>query len=164
VKRTRSRLGDDSGVTLIELIVATVLMAVAGGLTLTALAGYTSGQEHQSQANELVSELRKTGQKAVSEGRTYCVRIDVAASTYTVLRPACAGTGVVTVEGPARLARRTTFSALSASAASPACPTGGCVFFRPRGTATQSSVRLVRAGEPTITVTVEGLTGRVDRS
>jgi type II secretion system protein H len=155
----------DSGFTLIELLVAVALMAVAGTLGLTTLVNYQRAQDVQQSADALVSALRKAGQKAVSEGRSYCVALDGAADTWRTYQRACAGAdsqpvgSAVGPEGRVRLGTLTVDSTTG-----PTCPTGTCITFRPRGTATAASLTVQLDGYDPVTVTVEGLTGRVDRT
>lgn len=152
------------GFTLIELMVVVVLVSVAGGLGVTALSGYSKAQDFQGSADLLVSDMRKAGQRALAEGRTYCLHVQDAADTWSLYRGAC-GIGGTLVEGPTRALGDVALGNLSiATASGETCPqTLACVYFKPRGTATQSAVDVIRDGS-TITVTVEGLTARVDRT
>lgn len=163
--RVRVARAPDQGFTLIELMVAVVLIALAGGLGLSALSGYGKAQDHQGTADLLVSDLRKAGQRALAEGRTYCMHVQDGSDSWSLHRSDCSGAGSVLVEGPTAAKGDTTLGNLVVAApASPSCPSGGiCIYFKPRGTATKSSVDAVRDGS-TITVTVEGLTARVDRT
>ena len=155
----------DSGFTLIELLVTVALLSVVGALGMSALVNYQRAQDVQQSADALVSALRKAGQKAVSEGRSYCVSVDAAASTWTTYQRACAGTGSAAVGSPEQPRGRVLLDDLViASTAGPACPTGTCITFRPRGTATSASLSVELEGYDPVTVTVEGLTGRVDRT
>lgn len=147
-----------------------VLMGIAGTLALVGLRGYGATQDHQGSANELVSDLRNAGQRAVTEGRTYCVHVDDANDQWSVYRKSCT-TGTL-VAGPDQPRGDITLGGLSlAATAAGTCPTTGtCIYFHPRGTATGGPTLPNRAEiqvqgpDSNITVTVEGLTGRVDRT
>lgn len=152
----------DNGFTLIELMVTTVLMAIVGALTVTSLVGYARAQDHQSTADEVVSVLRTTAQRALSEGRTHCVSFDTAAGTWTVHRTDCAA-GPVVGSGDARSGIDLQSASFTLQAAH-SCSSGtSCVYFTPRGTASPGTVAIARDTD-VITVTVEGLSSRVSRS
>ena len=152
--------GED-GFLLVELLAA---MSVAGILLAIGLWGFTGQQraaEHQGSRQELVSRLRNVAERAVSEGRTYCVALDGGGRAYSVFADTCASGPAV--QGPLRTRdERVTITATVTGP--PACPPGAtCLAFLPRGTATpaQLTVRST-ARTPTYTVVVEGLTGRVE--
>jgi type II secretory pathway pseudopilin PulG len=162
---TTTRRTSDEGFSLVELVTAMALMLVIGALSLAALVNYRNAQGQQQTADTLLSDLRKAGQRAVSEGRTYCLYVNDAADSWSTFQTSCSATSLVV--DPAEQATKP--SALGdltiATPVTAACPTAGaCVYFHPRGTATQSSIAVTRDGKPSITVTVEGLTGRVDRT
>lgn len=166
----RDRVRHEGGFTLVELMVVVALMAVAGTLALVGLRGYGGTQDHQGSANELVSDLRNAGQRAVTEGRTYCMHVDAAAEQWTLYRKSCSAAGAV-LQGPTRTRGDVRLGNLQIT--STVCPQpSSCIYFKPRGTATggtsadpeRSKLDIERAGSAAITVTVEGLTARVDRS
>jgi prepilin-type N-terminal cleavage/methylation domain-containing protein len=163
---TDSDMRQDSGVTLIEVLVAMVLASILGSLGMLSLDAYARTQGFQGTADEIVSTLRSTAQRAVSEGRTYCVSFDTTSRSWSVWRTACS-TGLGTaVEGGGTARRSTELQNPSFSPATPLppCPSGGaCAYFYPRGTGSPGSIEILR-GSDTITVTVEGLTSRVSRS
>ncbi len=156
----------DTGFTLVELLTSVALMFIVGGLGLFALSGFTRGQQHQGTANELVSTLRTVAERALSEGRTYCVSVDAAADAWTVWRAQCSTSGGTAVEGgrAAQGSVQLDSPSFALSGATQPCPqAGSCVYFQPRGTGSPGSVRVVRDGRA-IAVSVEGLTSRVSRS
>jgi prepilin-type N-terminal cleavage/methylation domain-containing protein len=158
---------DDSGFTLVELMMVTVLMSVLGALSLTAFVNYQRAADLEGTADDVVSVLRTTAQRSVTEGRTYCVRFDTGASTYTVYRSTCGASSTVAVptkdaRGPAVVSSP---SFAPADPVTDVCPTGDdCAYFYPRGTGSPGSVVVQRPGGKSITVTIEGLTSRVVRS
>ncbi len=79
----------DEGFSLVELMVVTVLMTTVGTVALTALVGYQRAADLEGSADDVVSMLRTTAQRAVTEGRTYCVQFDTSADTYTLYRSSC---------------------------------------------------------------------------
>ena len=163
----RVRHSLDEGFTLIELMVVTVLMSVIGALSLTALVNYQRAADVEGSADDLVSALRTSAQRAVTEGRTFCMSFDVAANTYTVYRTSCSAAS--TVATPAKRTRGP--AVLSAPSFAPALPSrdvcqtaNACAYFYPRGTGSPGQVVVQRPDGKSITVKIEGLTSRVVRS
>lgn len=161
---TGSRPGDE-GFTLVELVAAMSLVVVMSALGLNALVGYRDAQGQGQTADALLSDLRKTGQRAVSEGRTYCTFVDDAADRWTTYLSSCGSSSTVVDKARVATSPAKLGDLVIGTPASSPCPTAGsCVYFTPRGTATKSSIAVTRDGKPSITITVEGLTGRVDRT
>jgi type II secretory pathway pseudopilin PulG len=164
--RRRSPAGE-TGLTVVELLVTISLLAVLGGLGLTALQRYAWTQEHQGTADEVVSTLRDVAQRSLSEGRTYCVAFDTGADAWTVYRRQCSTSSGTVVDGAVRARGTVRIDSPSFTPADPtaACPAAGtCAYFYPRGTGSPGSVQILRDGSAPITVSVEGLTGHVSTS
>lgn len=161
-----ARAGGDAGFTLAETMIVVVLMGVLGALSVTALVNYQRAADLEGTADDVVSVQRTTAQRSVTEGRTYCVRFDTAAGTYTVYRSTCAPASTVAV--PAKETRGP--AVLSSPAFTPAkstdvCQSGDdCAYFYPRGTGSPGTVVVQRPGGKSITISIEGLTSRVVRS
>lgn len=157
----------DAGFTLIELTVVTALMAILGTISMTAFVNYQRAADLEGTAEDVVSALRTTAQRSVTEGRTYCVSFDQSDRSYVVYRATCDAASPVavpakTARGPAELH---TPSFAPADATSDVCTVGdGCAYFYPRGTGSPGSVVVHRPGGKSITVSIEGLTSRVVRS
>ena len=155
----RSRRGDP-GFTLVELMVT---MAVAATLMSIGIFSFTRWQDVSQQkgsAEAVVSALRNTAERSVSEGRTYCVDFSAASTqTYVVYRVTC-GTGTVAGGGSKTLSTKVL---LAASVTSAPCPASHkCIYFLPRGTASASTVIVSSTARSQLyTVHVEGLTARV---
>lgn len=153
---------DDGGFTLIELLVALSVMGIMSGLAVTSFASWSQSSQHRGARDEVVSTLRNAAERALSEGRTYCVEYTAAA--WTTYRTACSTSGTV-VAGPARpdSSQETFATSLAApSGAEGGCPTAGaCAYFYPRGNASAGNVVVKRTGKPDYTVTIVGLTSRV---
>lgn len=155
----------DSGFTLIELLVTLSVGAVLTGMAGTSLAGWSASNAHKGTRDEVVSELRATAQRALSEGRTYCVAFQSDGSWKTYRR-SCSSTGQLVLTSGANSAGSAVAAAFSyASGHVSTCTTGGgsasCAYFYPRGTASAGTVTVTRTGKPTYTVNVEQLTSRV---
>jgi prepilin-type N-terminal cleavage/methylation domain-containing protein len=162
----------DAGFTMIELmvtiLVASVLMATAAWTFIS----YQRAHEQSSTAIRLTSTLRNAAERALSEGRTYCVYVNPTTSSFDTYRQDCSA--------PAkRVSRATTDSSrvslTSVSFPAPetailnqstACSTAGaCAYFYPRGNALAGTVQVTRQGSAKVyTIRVEGLTSRVSRS
>jgi prepilin-type N-terminal cleavage/methylation domain-containing protein len=155
----------DDGFTMLELV---VVMAIASVLMAIGIFGFTNWQrtaQQQGSASQLVSTLRTASERAISEGRTYCVDIS-AGTSYTVWRYACATTGTpapVQVAGPYTAAARVSLVTTNTLPAGAACPASHkCVYFYPRGTAVATTVAVQSTARSRVyTVHVEGLTARV---
>lgn len=148
---------------MIELLVTMMIASVLASIASVGVLTWRNVAEQQGSAHELVSELRKTVQRSVSEGRTYCVAFTPTRS-YAVMRSSCGST--VALVGGAQTTQSSRVS-LMASVSGPSglvgCPAGStCVYFYPRGTATPARI-LVRssARDKVYAVQVEGLTARV---
>lgn len=157
---TARRSGPDAGFTLIELMAT---MAIAATLMSIGIFSFTKWQNTSQQmgsAESVVSALRNTAERSVSEGRTYCV--DFASSStraYVVYRVAC-GTGTVAAGGANTLNAKVL---MATTVTSTPCPASHrCIYFYPRGTATPATVIVSSTARTKLyTVHVEGLTARV---
>ncbi len=165
VTLARMHRDDDRGFTLIELLVVLSIGAVLTGLAGTSLTGWSASNAHKGSRDEVVSALRNTAQRALTEGRTYCLAFGDS-GTYKTYRRSCNAAGALVTDGGVNSAG----SSLSAAftyvvGATSDCSTGttvqSCAYFYPRGTASAGTVTITRPNQPTYTVTVEQLTSRV---
>lgn len=164
---------------MIELMVTILIFGLLSSIAMWAIRGYQRAQEFSGTAHTLVSSLRAVGERAQSEGRTYCVNIDASGSSWSVWRYSCQSTFVSSPGGTAaqvlsnqRVEGSDVTLAVKSGAAFPssgsnagACPSGSvaCVYFYPRGTASSGILLVQQAGQSnSFEVKVEGLTGRVD--
>jgi prepilin-type N-terminal cleavage/methylation domain-containing protein len=151
----------DSGFTLIELLVT---MSIASVLMSIGIYGFVNWQhtaQQQGSASALVSTLRTGSERAISEGRTYCV--DVSGGTsYTLWRYSCDAAGTK-VAGPYAVQSKVSLATVNTLPTGAACPSGHkCVYFYPRGTAVPTTVTVSSSVRSrTYVVHVEGLTARV---
>lgn len=151
----------DSGFTLIEVLVTIALMGVLMAFALSGWSSWAAARGHSGTAQEIQSLLRQTQQRAVTEGRSMCVAFDTAAHQYTVFRGACDEAGKVRVQGPfATSDGRVRLQSPSFTSSTSSGNTG--VTFRARGSAWPGEVRIARTGAAKVYILrVEGLTGRV---
>ncbi len=159
----RARRADERGFTLIELVVVMSLASVLASIGAFGFWNWRKTAQQQGSAQQLVSVLRNSSERAVSEGRTYCVDLDAGGGSYTLWRTACvAGTGSQ-VAGP--YATQSTKVTITAEQTQPpsVCPASHkCMYFLPRGTGTATVLTVSSSARSrTYTVHVEGLTARV---
>ena len=130
------------------------VMAVLMSIAVPSWLRYQRAQDFNSSTSQLVEVLRSTQLRAVTEGRTY--RVDFTADQASSVRQVAGVYQSFTSISP-------TSSDVSYGNPGFTTVTGPStsVFFYTRGTATKGTVKVVRVGGSTRTVTVEGLTGRV---
>lgn len=156
----------DGGFTLVELMVVMVIAGVLMTIGVFSFANYQKVSQQRGTAREVVSLLRNASERAISEGRTYCVGIDAAGAALETWQYTCR-TRTPSDKPLQTASTQSTKVTLAATVTNPSpappCPSSySCVYFYPRGTATPTTV-VVRssARSKTYTVTVEGLTARV---
>ncbi len=153
----------DRGFTLIELLVVMTISTVLASIGAFGFFNWRLTAQHQGSTQELVSQLRNASERALSEGRTYCVDLDPTGRSYTLWRVTC-GTGTK-VAGPysTQSTKVTVTAVLSPPAVAPACPAADkCMYFYPRGTAIPAVLTVTSTKRSKVyTVHVEGLTARV---
>lgn len=161
--RRRPR-GGESGFTLMELAVTMSIVGILAAIGMFGFWTWRDTSQHQGSAQELVSQLRNTSERAISEGRTYCVAVDAGGQSYTVWQKSCGGTGTQ-VAGPySTQSSKVSFATtLTLPTPAPDCPaSSSCFYFYPRGTAIPATVVVSSTSRSkTYTVHVEGLTARV---
>ncbi|HET7405517.1 MAG TPA: type II secretion system protein, partial [Mycobacteriales bacterium] len=79
----------EEGFTLTELLVAMLILGVLSSIAVWGLRAYQRAQEFSGTAHSLVSSLRNAGERAQSEGRTYCVQFDGSGTSWSVWRYSC---------------------------------------------------------------------------
>lgn len=145
---------DDRGMTLVELLVATVLMGVLGTLAVTTIRGYTAETGQRDLAQRTVSALRNVNSRAVAEEHSICVRVDTTSQQLVMWQTAtCGGAGsqvLLKAEGSSRFS-------------SPSFASGADLTFYARGSSTGGTVAVTRAdgSSRTYTISIEPLTSRV---
>lgn len=100
--RTDSRFDEESGFTIIELVLTLTLMSILMAMSAGALSYYLAGRSLDTAATELISQMREAQSLAVATGNTF--RIDFSDSSrtiYTLQRRQ--GTDWVNVRDPQKL-------------------------------------------------------------
>jgi Tfp pilus assembly protein FimT len=161
---TSARGRDETGATMIELVVLIGLAGVMAAIAFTGWQTWTRASEHEGAATEIVAVLRQAQQRAVTEGSSVCVEFSTAQGSWTVFRGTCSSATRTRLEGPVALDSPRVRIAAAGFTSGPGA-TGPGVTFSSRGTATPGGLELARDGSSTRrTVSVEGLTGRVTTS
>ena len=156
----------DAGMTLMELLVAIALASILMCIGILAMRSFLMSNRQANTAQDIRSALRAASERALSEGKTYCVYFT--STTWTTYKSDCTVSGNKTGGINQVDDGSITLSSISFPApATPvpnqttACPTTShCAYFYPRGTGLGGGVRVVR-GSKTYTISVEGLTSRV---
>ena len=169
--RMVDRLRSDRGFTMVEMLAVFAVSAILFGIAASAFTNYQVKTTHRAARTEVVSVLRNTAERALSEGRTYCVYFN--GDTWATYRYACSGSTSVLVE-PARgfeasqehlAASLTTPTFPAPSVQATSCPAANaCAYFYPRGISSSGTVTVSRSGLPNLAVTLEGLTSRARAS
>lgn len=173
VQSRRFAMPSDGGFTLMEMLTALLIFSILSVIAVWGLRAYQRVQEERGTATVLLSALRNAAEQAQSEGRTYCVSLD-SSTSWSVWRYSCqsgftanpggASVRVLTnqrVQGSDVTLASISFAAGSANVGTCPAGSGKCVYFYPRGTASAGSLQVVRPGGRTITINVDGMTGRV---
>jgi type II secretion system protein H len=149
---------DDSGFTLVELLVVMALLGMMMAIALSGWTSWTRASAHSGAAREMQSLMRMAQQQAVTEGRASCVLFDVGANDYSLYRGACGDTARTLVRGPMTAESAVVFIADPSFSGT---VSSGVTFYA-RGTATPGTVKVKRTGSAKeYKLSVEGLTGRV---
>lgn len=150
------------------MLVTLSLISILSAIAVWGLRSYTASQDFKGTANNLVAALRNIAERSQAEGRTYCLRFDTA-NTWSSWRYSCQSgwtdgnlvSGKVT-SGAAQGSVTFGNASFAAGVNAGSCPaTLGCIYFYPRGTASDGSLQVQSAGRSSIDITVVGLTGRV---
>jgi prepilin-type N-terminal cleavage/methylation domain-containing protein len=150
------------GFTLIEVCWTLAIFAVVAGIGTVSMTRWAAAERQGATTSEIEALLREAQQRSITEGRTLCLRFDLAAQTYSVMRGACTGVDEVRIEGPMRLESGVSLATAAFAASGGGLTTG--VTFYPRGTATPGTLTIARKDSDRIdTLVVDGLTGRVSR-
>jgi type II secretion system protein H len=153
---------NETGFTLVELMVVMVIAGVLMTIGVFSFVNYQKMAQQRGTAKEVVSLLRNASERAISEGRTYCIDIAADGLATRTWQRACGPSGTA-IGGTTRTQSTKVTLDATVTNPSPVCPTSHqCLYFYPRGTATPATV-VVRssARSKTYTVKVEGLTARV---
>jgi len=139
------------GVTLIELIIVMVIIAIGAALTAPNIGGWLPNYRLRSATRDVASILRLAQIKAVSSNTPYRVAFDTVNESY-ILQYQDTGGGFVTDGGTQSLPTGVKFNTTFA---------GNITTFSPNSTATDGSITLNNNKGSIKTVRLLGLTGRI---
>lgn len=158
--RSGRRARGEAGFTMIELVVAMVIMGVLMALAIPTWSHYQNKQDYVGAAREVVSDLRQAQLQAVSQETTY--RVDFSGRTmkiYGFNGSTYLLSQTLTLPGSAATFGTPSFTKSDGT-------TSTSAWFYARGTASDGTVSLTRTntGGHTYVIDIEGLTGRVNYS
>ena len=142
---------NQKGVTLIELIVVMVIIAIGAALTTPNIGGWLTIYRLKSATRDVTSVLRLAQLKAVSGNTTYQVVFDTVNNNY-IIQYLNTGGAYVTDGGTQSLPTGVKFNTTFA---------GNITTFLPNSTATDGSITLNNNKGSTKTIRLLGLTGRI---
>lgn len=142
---------NDSGFTLVELMVVMSILVILMGLGAYALLPYMRSQALTGATNEILTDFRDSQVRAQGEVRTYCLIFDIANNSYEIRRinatgASCTTPGVTTlerVELPRGVALSVADFNHSLCQRVPADPNSSIAYFCPRGTSSNGRVVIV---------------------
>lgn len=154
------RATPDAGFTLIEVLVVIGIFSILALFGVGGFRNWAIASDHRGAADGIEMAMRQAQVRAITEGVSFCVTFDTAASTYTINRYAC-GTTLERVQGPTKIENAKVkindvqFTRADGSIAPD-------VLFKPTGSAWSGYVTVTRTGSTkSYRINVEGFTGRV---
>ncbi|MEW5746039.1 MAG: GspH/FimT family pseudopilin [Nitrospirota bacterium] len=153
------RAGTQEGFSIVELIIAVAIAAIAGAIAMPAFHNFTENKKLKSAARALESDFFELKERAIAENRQFRLTINVVPNNYTtercgaVAQSPCAGWEPPTVRD---------FSAIGTNIAIAGAPntTETQYTFQTRGTATPGTVRLILTNRPSWAEITTNITGR----
>ncbi len=142
---------NQKGVTLIELVVVMVIIAIGAALTTPNIGGWLTNYRLRSATRDVVSMMRVAQIKAVSNNTQYRITFDTMNNNY-VVEYLTTGGGWVAEGGTQTLPTGVKFNTTFA---------GNVTTFSPNSTATDGNVTLNNTKGSIKTVRLLGLTGRI---
>ena len=144
------QLMNQKGVTLIELVVVFVIIAIGAALTTPNIGGWMTNYRLRSATRDIVSTMRVAQLKAISHNLRYQISFDVANRNYILQYQNTAGTWID--EGalqtlPTGVQFNTTF--------------GNTASFFPNATSTNGNITLNNTKGTTKRIQILGTTGRI---
>ena len=148
---------------LVEVMVVVALVGVLTAMAVWDIRGWATSSAHKGAAHQIQSVMRTTQQRAITEGKPYCV-LFLPADRYEVYQGACTALGPKRSgpfgTGSAHVHLKRPAFAFMDSLGTP--QKGAGVTFTPRGSAWPGDVSVERDNSKvSYVVLVEGMTGRV---
>lgn len=89
----RRRLGIESGITLVELMVTLVILGIIGGTAYVLLGNIIAKSQAKGVSEQLAGAIRQTRQLAITQANDHCITIGT--TDYTIRDGTCPGTTVI---------------------------------------------------------------------
>jgi type IV fimbrial biogenesis protein FimT len=150
----------ERGVTLIELIVVMVIIAMGAVLLAPNIGAWIPNYRLKSAARDVTSALRTAQMKAISNNTQYHVSFNSGAGTF-ILQYQDTGGNWIDDGSSQKLPQGVAISGIGFPACPPPAASNNCALFNPNSTSSTGSITLSNTKGATKRITLTTSTGRV---